>query len=557
MVWKKGLGDKVKNRIKRNLLVLGLCGAVVAGGCVTLGCTYADGDGTTISEVVTDVRAKLGILKDGVNTVDGKICYAADGEVDERYTGLAKNDDGDEFYIVNGYAPDGVSVVKTEAGLLYQKDGKIDRSFTGFAAGEGETWYVKSGVVDTAVNDVIKGTVNGDYAWWHVVGGKVTYDTTVAKNCNGWWRIKDGKVDFNYTGIANNQNGWWRIVGGKVDFGCNSVEKNEYGWWYIRGGKVDFSYTGIANNRNGWWRIVNGKVDFNCNSVEKNHNGWWYLRGGKVDFGYTGIAKNCNGWWRIVNGKVDFNCNSVEQNENGWWVLRGGKVDFNYNGIANNRNGWWKISGGKVDFSFNGIASNENGTWYLRGGKVDFGYNGTVNYGGKRYTVKGGRATVKASQNSTSSSANKSNTNTSSNSGSNQAALGNHCITIPHTVTNCYVAYTNSEQSAVDNNKIICMVDAGATPGNGQPILMAGHRNVVLGNLYKVKVGEIISYNADGTIINYKVITSEEIIRGATTLTSIATGQDLMEYDTGREILQMYTCYGKAPHGWMIKAIRI
>ena len=520
MVWKKGLGDSVNNRMKRNLLVLGLCGAVVAGGCVTLGCTYADGDGTTISEVVTDVRAKLGILKDGVNTVEGKICYATDGEVDESYTGLAKNDDGDEFYIVNGYAPDGASVVKTEAGLLYQKDGKINRSFTGFAAGEGETWYVKNGKVDTAVNDVIKGTVNGDYAWWHVVGGKVTYDTTVANNCNGWWRIKNGKVDFGYTGIANNQNGWWRIVGGKVDFNCNSVEQNENGWWYIRGGKVDFSHTGIANNRNGWWRIVNGKVDFNCNSVEKNENGWWVLRGGKVDFGYTGIAKNANGWWRIVNGKVDFNCNSVEQNE--------------------------------------------NGNWYLRGGKVDFGYNGTISYGGKTYAVRGGRATVKATQNSTSSNANKSNTtststsnNNSSNSGSNQAALGNHCITIPHTVTNCYVAYTNSEQSAVDNNKIICMVDAGATPGNGQPILMAGHRNVVLGNLYKVKVGEIISYNADGTIINYRVTTSEEIIRGATTLTSIATGQDLMEYDTGREILQMYTCYGKAPHGWMIKAIRI
>lgn len=54
---------------------------------------------------------------------------------------------------------------------------------------------------------------------------KVTLDTTVAKNKNGWWYVKNGMVDFDYNGIAENKNGVW----------------------YIDNGKVDFDYTGKAN----------------------------------------------------------------------------------------------------------------------------------------------------------------------------------------------------------------------------------------------------------------------------------------------------------------------
>ncbi|MFR5116859.1 MAG: hypothetical protein ACLTDV_07445 [Eubacterium sp.] len=56
---------------------------------------------------------------------------------------------------------------------------------------------------------------------------QIVNKTTVAPNENGWWFVRDGKVDFTYTGLAQNENGWWRIVNGKVDFNCNSVESNE------------------------------------------------------------------------------------------------------------------------------------------------------------------------------------------------------------------------------------------------------------------------------------------------------------------------------------------
>ena len=290
------------------------------------------------------------------NAVNGLVKKPVDPEPtpDEKHAdGLSdvKDADGNWYYYKdNKVATDVTTVAKNKNGWYYVKNGKVDFTYTGFASNEKGDWYVKDGCVKFDVNDVIKDTTGAlsRGTWYYVTGSKVTYTNTVAKNANGWWKITNGKVDFNYTGVAKNQNGWWRIVDGKVDFNCNSVEKNENGWWYIRGGKVDFYYTGIAKNANGWWRIVNGKVDFNCNSVEKNENGWWYIRGGKVDFSYTGVAKNANGWWKIENGKVNFNFNGMAQNNNGWWYIRGGKVDFSYNGYANIRGVRCKIVNGKA-----------------------------------------------------------------------------------------------------------------------------------------------------------------------------------------------------------------
>ena len=298
-----------------------------------------------------DVADAISELTNAVNGLVKKPVEPTPGEKHADGLSDVKDADGNWYYYKdNKVATDVTTVAKNKNGWYYVENGKVDFNYTGFASNENGDWYVVEGTVGFNVNDVIKDTTGalGKGNWYYVVDSKVTYTDTVAKNANGWWKITNGKVDFDYTGIAKNQNGWWRIVDGKVDFNCNSVEKNENGWWYIRGGKVDFSYTGIAKNANGWWRIVDGKVDFNCNSVEKNENGWWYIRGGKVDFSYTGVAKNANGWWRIENGKVNFNFNGMAQNSNGWWYIRGGKVDFSYNGYANIRGVRCKIVNGKA-----------------------------------------------------------------------------------------------------------------------------------------------------------------------------------------------------------------
>lgn len=101
-------------------------------------------------------------------------------------------------------------------------------------------------------------------AWVSVAtktGKKVNY-TGIAKNNYGWWRVKNGKVDFSATGIYENDYGWWRVKDGKVDFKANGLYKNDYGWWYCKNGKVDFSYYGIATNEYGVWYVTEGKVEF-------------------------------------------------------------------------------------------------------------------------------------------------------------------------------------------------------------------------------------------------------------------------------------------------------
>ncbi|MFR7829988.1 MAG: hypothetical protein ACLU3F_00335 [Blautia wexlerae] len=46
--------------------------------------------------------------------------------------------------------------------------------------------------------------------------------------------------------------------------------QTEAGWWKIRNGLVDFSYTGLAYNETGWYYLQNGLVDFGyCGSCPK------------------------------------------------------------------------------------------------------------------------------------------------------------------------------------------------------------------------------------------------------------------------------------------------
>lgn len=197
-------------------------------------------------------------------------------------TTVAKNGNG-WWYIHNGkvdFNHNGVE--KNSNGWWKITNGKVDFGYTGFAQNSHGWWYLEKGQVTFQKNDVIKGTVDGVNAWWHVVGSKITGDTTVAKNSNGWWYIYNGKVDFTH----------------------NGVEKNSNGWWYIHNGKVDFTHNGVEENSHGWWKITNGKVDFSYKGIAQNNNGWWYLSGGKVIFGYNGKFVVNGKTYTITNGKV-------------------------------------------------------------------------------------------------------------------------------------------------------------------------------------------------------------------------------------------------------------
>ncbi len=289
----------------------------------------------------------------------GSRLYCAESNSFFTGTGFAKMTDGSYYYVINGSWGSSVNdIVKV----------------TNLESHNGEWWLVQKGRF-SPISTVAKNSKG----WWRIENGKVDFNcNSVEKNSKGWWKIRNGKVDFSYNGFAENKNGWWYIRNGKVNFGKSDVMKatvdDRSGWWYVRGGQVVFTDT-VAKNKNGWWRIENGKVNFNCNSVEKNSKGWWKIRNGKVDFSYNGFAENKNGWWYIRNGKVNFGKSDVMKatvdGRSGWWYVRGGQVVFT-DTVAKNKNGWWRIENGKVNFGFKGFAQNQNGWWYLTGGKVKF-----------------------------------------------------------------------------------------------------------------------------------------------------------------------------------------
>ncbi len=311
---------------------------------------------------------------------DGEVALTEDGEADP-YTGIVCGEDG-YVYVENGVISGAYTgFIQSGDDWYYVSNGAVsnrDDVIEGTVNGETASWYVVKGKVTTGVVTV----ANNAKGWWYIgKDGKVdlTY-TGFASNSNGKWYIEKGKVTFkkndvikDTTGALGTKGTWYYIVGSKVQTGYTGVADyaNTNGWWYIKNGKVDFSANTVAKNKNGWWYVTGGKVQFGYTGVAN--------------------YANANGWWYIKNGKVDFKANTVAKNKNGWWRVQNGKVNFKFTGLASNSNGWWYLKGGKVQFGYTGIQKNSKGSWYVKGGKVQFSYSGKVKIGGKTYTIKGGK----------------------------------------------------------------------------------------------------------------------------------------------------------------------
>lgn len=110
------------------------------------------------------------------------------------------------------------------------------------------------------------------------------------------------------------------------------------------------------------------------------------------------------------------------------------------------------------------------------------------------------------------------------------------------------------DQDAVNQFDVLLMSQFN-TPGSEEPILMAGHNTRSFQNLSKVKIGDIIKVLWNGTEYQYKVTFSGIVSTTGSDLSNKETGENMIEY-SGREVLQMYTCYKIYADNerWMIKA---
>lgn len=227
--------------------------------------------------------------------------------------------------------------------------------------------------------------------WVYVKNGVVQYDYTgIRDNCNGWWRIENGVVNFNYTGLADNENGRFYIEDGKVNFDFTGIIQDGGNLVYVENSKVRYDYTGIKQYYNEWLYIKNGVVDYSYTGIAENENGWWRVENGVVNFDYTGLADNENGRFYIEDGRVNFDYTGFMQDGNDLVYLIESKVRYDYNSIEDNNGEWLYINNGKVDYSYTGIAENENGEFFIKDGKVDFSYTGTINQDDYMYSVREG-----------------------------------------------------------------------------------------------------------------------------------------------------------------------
>ena len=294
---------------------------------------------------------------------------------------LTLANDGNNYNIISILLTDIQNADVTKNGLFYNN---------------GEWEYYRNGRVDYDYTGIVYDEKVG---WWYVENGKVDFNCNGLKyNEYGWWKISGGRVDFDCTGVVYDEKvGWWYVENGEVDFNCNGLKYNEYGWWKLNGGHVDFDCTGVVYDEEaGWWYVENGEVDFNCNGLKYNEYGWWKLNGGHVDFDCTGIVYDEEaGWWYVENGEVDFNCNGLKYNEYGLWKLNEGRVDFDYTGITYDEEaGWWYVENGEADLDCNGIKHNENGWWKINEGRVDFEYTGIINDEEGTWDINNGYASL-------------------------------------------------------------------------------------------------------------------------------------------------------------------
>ena len=300
---------------------------------------------------------KTGVYKGTINGKTG--WYYAEGSKYTKATKIAKNQVNGTWWRV--------------------KDGTLDFSFTDFYQNDTGWWYCKNGQVMFENTGVYKGTINGKTGWWYVKNGKYTKDTLIAKNKvnNTWWRVKDGTLDFGFTGFYQNDTGWWYCKNGQITFSDTGVYKGtingKTGWYYVEGSKYTKA-TKIAKNKvnNTWWRVKDGTLDFSFTGFYQNDTGWWYCKNGQITFAETGVFK----------GTID--------GVTGYYYAKGSKFT-KIDTIAKNDAGYWVVQNGKVNFNYTGIWSNNSGQWYCVKGKVDFGYTGTVKFNGKTYKIKEGK----------------------------------------------------------------------------------------------------------------------------------------------------------------------
>ena len=113
----------------------------------------------------------------------------------------------------------------------------------------------------------------------------------------------------NRTGVYNLNGDWSYMKNGTVNYGFSGVAKTSNGnWVYVRNGVFDTTFTGLARAASGnWYHVTKGKYDATYTGLSQAASGkWYYVRKGQYDTSYTGLAKALSGkLYYVTKGKYD------------------------------------------------------------------------------------------------------------------------------------------------------------------------------------------------------------------------------------------------------------
>ena len=424
----------------------------------------------------TTQASQTDVIADGLHEVNGVWCLYLNGQMASGYTGLY-NDGATWWLIENG------TITFSYTGLF------CDPQYGWWMIGSSQVWWdfngiwndpvygwwkIKNGTIDWGFRGLVEDPI---YGWWLIYDGTVAFNYTgnwddpqygtwyinggalggkaitktdgviFSDQFNCWVLMKNGQIDWNYTGLyEDSELGWWLIGGGQVQFswsklyndptlGLVLVQNGQPMWnytgfwkvndfeWFIRNGKHDKTFKGLFyDTEKQQWRFVsNGGFDRYYWAVAKDTDGnLWLVKDGTIDTSYSGLWNDTEeyGWVNVINGKVETEGTQsgvVYYNEHGAFYMKNGEVVEKYTGTAIDENGKWvymlnggiddtftaliKIDpgfayyrNGTPDLSFTGIAWNPQGAYYVKNGYVDFTYSGTYKDGGITYEVKEGIA---------------------------------------------------------------------------------------------------------------------------------------------------------------------
>ena len=97
---------------------------------------------------------------------------------------------------------------------------------------------------------------------------------------------------------------WGYYINDKLDTSYSGLAGNLYGMWYIKDGLVDFRYSGLTEDGNDCYMVKDGKVDLTFNGFAANEKGSWFVQNGIVQFNYVGPVIMNGIKYNVDKGKV-------------------------------------------------------------------------------------------------------------------------------------------------------------------------------------------------------------------------------------------------------------